>query len=68
MDQRKKGIKPPFLRNNYQGKPASKKPRMIEEIWKIPRKPPIECWGCGGDNVLRYCPHKGEKVNTSYNV
>jgi hypothetical protein len=62
------GIKPPFFRNNSQGQPTSKEPIMIEEIGKIPRKPPIQCWGCGGDHVLRDFPHKGEKVKTSYNV
>jgi hypothetical protein len=41
---------------------------MIEAIGKRPRKPPIQCWGCGGDHVLRDFPHRGENVKTSYNV
>jgi hypothetical protein len=68
MDQRKKGIKPPFFRNNSQGQPTSKEPRMTEAIGKRPRKPPIQCWGCGGDHVLRDFPHRGEKVKIAYNV
>jgi hypothetical protein len=30
MEQRKKGTKPPFFRNNPQGQPTSREPRMIE--------------------------------------
>jgi hypothetical protein len=53
-DQRKKGTKPPFFKNNSHGHPTSKEPRMTKTIGKIPRHPPIQCWGCGGDYVLRY--------------
>jgi hypothetical protein len=41
---------------------------MIETGGKIPRKPPIQCWGCGGDHMYRYCPHIGEKVRIVHNV
>jgi hypothetical protein len=68
MDQRKKGSKPPFFRNNSQGQPTSKEPRMTEEIGKRPRQPPIQCWGCGGDHVLRDFPNRGGKVKIAYNV
>jgi hypothetical protein len=68
MDQRKKGTKPPFFRNNSQGQPTFKEQKMTEEIGKRPRKPPIQCWGCGGDHVLRYFPNIGGKVKTAYNV
>jgi hypothetical protein len=30
IDQRKKGTKPPFLKNNPQGQPTSREPRMID--------------------------------------
>jgi hypothetical protein len=53
MDQRKKGTKPPFFKNNSQGQPTSKEPRMTETMGKRPRKPPIQCWGCGGDHMYR---------------
>jgi hypothetical protein len=65
MDQRKKGIKPPFFRNNSQGKTTFKEPRMIETIEKRSRKPPIQCCGSGGDHALRDFPHRGEKVKAS---
>jgi hypothetical protein len=68
MDQRKKGTKPPFLRNNPQGQPTSREPRTIEEEGQRPRQPPIQCWGCKGDHMFIDCPHKGEKVRIVHNV
>jgi hypothetical protein len=35
---------------------------------KIPSKPPIQCWGCGGDHMYIDCPHKCEKVRIVHNV
>jgi hypothetical protein len=37
MEQRRKGTKPPFFRNNSQGQPAPKEPKMIETMGKRPR-------------------------------
>jgi hypothetical protein len=37
MDQRKKGTKPPFFRNNPQGQPTSREPKMIETGGQRPR-------------------------------
>jgi hypothetical protein len=68
MDQRKKGYKPPFFRNNTQGQPTSREPRMIETGGQRPRQPPIQCWGCKGDHMFKDCPHRGEKVRTVHNV
>jgi hypothetical protein len=68
MEQMKKGTKPPFFINNSQGQLASKEPRMTEKLGKIPRKPPIQCWGCGGDHMYRDSPHIGEKVRIVHNV
>jgi hypothetical protein len=68
MDQRKKGTKPPFFRNNPQGQPTSREPRMIETGGQRPRKPPIQCWGFKGDHMFRDCPHRGEKVRIVHNV
>jgi hypothetical protein len=68
MEQRKKGTKPPFFRNNSQGQPASKEPRMTETMGKRPRKQPIKCWGCEGDHMYRDFPHRGEKVRIVHNV
>jgi hypothetical protein len=46
MEQRRKGFKPPFLRNNPQGKPTHNESRMLETLGKRPRKQPIKCCGC----------------------
>jgi hypothetical protein len=68
MDQRKKGTKPPFFRNNPQGQPTSREPRMIETRGQSPREPPIQCWGCKGDYMFRDFPHRGEKLRIVHNV
>jgi hypothetical protein len=62
MDQRKKGTKPPFFRNNPQGQQISREPKTIETGGQIPRKPPIQGWGCKGDHIFRVCSHKSVKV------
>jgi hypothetical protein len=61
MDQRKKGIKPPFFKNNPQGQTNSRVPRMIEIGGQRPRHPPIQCLGCKGDHMFRDCPHISDK-------
>jgi hypothetical protein len=68
IEQRENGTKPPFFRNNPQGQPTSKETRMTETVGKRPRQPPIQCWGCGGDQMYRDCPHRGEKVRIVHNV
>jgi hypothetical protein len=68
MDQRKKGTKLPFFRNNPQGQQIPKEPKMIDTWSQRPRHPPIQCWGCKGDHRLRYCPHRGEKGRVVHNV
>ena len=68
MDQRKKGTKPPFFINNPQGQPTSREPKMIETGGQRPRHPPIQCWGCKGDHMFKYFPHRGEKVRIVHNV
>jgi hypothetical protein len=39
-DLRKKGSKPPFFRNNPQGQPTFREPKMAEVGGKRPRQPP----------------------------
>jgi hypothetical protein len=68
MDQRKKGTKPPYFRNNPQGQPTSREPITIETRGQRPRHPPIQCWGCKGDHMFINCPHRGEKVRIVHNV
>jgi hypothetical protein len=68
VDQRKKGFKPSFFKNSPQGPPTSKELKMIEAKGQRPRQTPIQCWGCKGDHRFIYCPHRGEKGRTIYNV
>jgi hypothetical protein len=35
---------------------------------QIPRQPPIQCCGCGGDHMYRDFPHRGEKLRNVHNV
>jgi hypothetical protein len=68
MEHRRKGTKPPFFQNNSQENQALKEPKMIETKGQRLRQPPIQCWGCGGENMYRDFPHRGEKVRTIHNV
>jgi hypothetical protein len=68
MDQRKKGAKPPFFRNNPQGQKMPKEPRTIDTGSQGPRQPPMQCWGCKGDHRFRDSPHRGEKGRVVHNV
>ena len=68
MDQRKKGAKPPFFRNNPQGQKTSREPRMIETRGQRPRQPLVQCWGCKGDHMFRNCPKKSDKVRVVHIV
>jgi hypothetical protein len=68
MEQRNKGAKKPFFRDNPQGQPASREPKMIEIGGERPRQPPIQCWGCKGGHMYKDCHKKGEKVRIVQNV
>jgi hypothetical protein len=72
MEQWKKATEPPFFRKNPRGQLPSREPRMIETRGGggggRPTKPPIQCWGCGGDHMYRVCPHRGEKVRIFHNI
>jgi hypothetical protein len=68
MDQRKKGNKPPFLRNNPQGHPSFREPIMAEVGEQRPRKTPIQCWGCHRNHKYKDCPHKNGKVRVVHIV
>jgi hypothetical protein len=41
---------------------------MVEVGGKIPRKPPMECWGCKGNHRYIDFPHKNDKVRAFHNV
>jgi hypothetical protein len=68
VEQRKKGIKPPFFRNTTQGQPTLEEPEKTKIVGKNPRQQPIQCWGCGGDHMHRDFPQRGEKARTVHNV
>jgi hypothetical protein len=68
MEHRNKGTKRPLFRNNPQAQPTYREPIMIETCGKRTRKPPIQCWGCKGDHMYKYFPHRGENVRTVHNV
>jgi hypothetical protein len=72
MDQRKKGFKPPFIRNRsqayQQGKPSQGDQKMTDSLGKRPRQQPIKCWGCEGDHMYKYCPHRGDKMKTLHSI
>jgi len=72
MDQRKKGFQPPFIRNKYQayrqGKPSQGDHKMIDSLGMRLRQQPIKFWGCENDLMYKYCPHRGDKINTLHNI
>jgi hypothetical protein len=68
MEQRKKGTKPSFFRNNYQEQPTSKESKMTESLGKIPSQPPIQGWGCKGYHMYIDFSHRSERVINFHNV
>ena len=69
MDQRKKGAKTPFFRNNPQWKQMHKETRVIDIGTQGPRQPPMQCWGCKGDHSSEIVLTGAKKVGlfTMYN-
>jgi hypothetical protein len=67
-DQRNKGTKPPFFRNSHQGQPSFREPRKAEVGGKMPRLPPMECWGCKWNHRYKDFPHRNDKVRVIHNV
>jgi hypothetical protein len=68
MDQRKKGAKPPFFRNNPPWQQTHKETKAIDIAIQGPRQPHMQCWGCKGDHRFRDYPHRGEKGKAVHNV
>ena len=70
-DQRKKGFKPPFLKNNYQanqqGQGVKNDQKNAASFMKRPRLY-VQCWGCDGNHLYRNCPHKGERMRIVHNI
>ncbi len=34
----------------------------------IKARSPLECWGCGGDHLHRFCPQQGRNEMTAHNI
>jgi hypothetical protein len=41
---------------------------MMEKMEKNPRQQPIQCWGCGRNNMHKDFPQIGDKERTADNV
>ena len=72
FDQRKKGFKPFHLRNQ-QRQPSQAMTNPAKMMGDKPRDPketrePLQCLGCGGDHILRNCPHRNRNVNQVHNI
>jgi hypothetical protein len=72
IDQRKKGFKPPSFKSSpiayQQSQSAQSEPKMAESSGKKRPRSPIKCWGCKGEHMYRYCPHKGDKMRTMHDI
>jgi hypothetical protein len=70
-DQRRKGFKPSFKRNepnrNHQDQYAKGDLKKEYSLGKRGR-PPIQCWGCKEDHLYKDCPHKKDIVKTVHNI
>jgi hypothetical protein len=67
-EHRQKGNKPPFFRNNPQGKPSFREKKITEVGGQRPRQTPIQCWGCKGDHKYINCAKKSDKVKVVHIV
>jgi hypothetical protein len=71
FDQRRKGFKPPFNRNetnrNHQDQFAKGDFKKEYSLRKRGR-PPIQCWGCKEDHMYKDCPHGKDRVKTVHNI
>jgi hypothetical protein len=68
VEQRKKGVKPPFFRNFAQGQTTLQKPGMLETVGQKSWKQPMQCWGCGRNHMRRDCPQRSDKVRIVHSV
>jgi hypothetical protein len=72
MDQRKKGFKPPFFKNNsqanQQGQSSQNEHKTTDSFGKMQRQQVVQCWGCEGNHLYRDCPYKGERMRIVHNI
>jgi hypothetical protein len=71
-DQRKKGFKPPFFKNNSQTNKKAQSTKnentTIDSFGKRPRTHLVQCWGCDGNHLYRDLPHKEERMSIFHNI
>jgi hypothetical protein len=67
-EQRKKGNRPPFFRNNPWGQSSFREPRKVERSENMPRPPPIECWVCKGNHRYKDYPHRKDKARIVHTI
>jgi hypothetical protein len=70
-DQRRKGFKPPFNKNNpntNQQEPSTKSESKKEDSLGKKGRPPIHCCGCKENHLYKDFPHIGDKTKTMQNI
>jgi hypothetical protein len=71
-DQRQKGFKKPFFKNNTQenkqGQSAQNEHKTTYSFWKRTRKKVVQCWRCEGNHLYRDLPHNGERMRIVHNI
>jgi hypothetical protein len=71
-DQRYKGFKPPFFKNNSrankQGHSTQNEHNTTYSFGKRARQQHVQCWGCQRNHLHRDYPHKGERIRTVHNI
>ena len=71
FDQRKKGFKAPFNRNepnkNHQDQYVKDESKKEDSLGKRGR-PPIQCRGCKEDHLCKDFPHRKDRVKTVHNI
>jgi hypothetical protein len=70
-DQRRKGFKHPFNRNNHsknqQDQSTKNESKRKDSLGKR-GIPPIKCLGCKEDHMYKYFTHREDKMNTMHNI
>ena len=66
LGQRKKGSKP-FHSRDQQRQPSQAVIKPTRMMGDKPRKP-LKCWGCGGDHLIKYCPHRNGNDSQVHNT
>jgi len=70
-DQRRKGFKPPFNKNNpntNQQEPSTKSESKKEDSLGKKGRPPIQCCGCKENHLNKDFSHIGDKTKTMQNI